>query len=102
MSGLPKYLRQLEGMRMTERPDYSPRETEILKGSSLLFSTKWKTSEETPRDVTIKGFSGFDPDVAVVMIEGETRPALLMACGNTLFDGSIIGSNPRIWIREVL
>lgn len=82
------------------RPDYSPRELRLLSGDVELLKTSWVTNEETPRKVEIKGFGGIDPDVVVVQIEGESRPRWLMACGNTSFDGSIIGTEPKIWIRE--
>jgi hypothetical protein len=85
---------------MNQRPDYSPREKWLLNSIVNLLSTNWITTEEIPRKVKIKGRSVVDLDVVVVEIEGENKPYWLMACGNTSYDGSIIGYDPKIWIRE--
>lgn len=85
-----------------KRPDYSPREVKLLREAPYfgLDGTYWQTNETPPRSVTIKGRAGIDPDVQVVEIDGDPKPRWLMACGNTGFDGHIIGTD--IWIREAV
>ena len=87
---------------ITGRPDYSPREQQLLFGAwdGALKGTKWQTNEEPPRPVTILGRSGIDPDIQVLNIEGEDKPYWLMASGNKLSDGKLVGTD--IWIRETV
>lgn len=84
---------------MSDRPDYSPREQNILCTQHFA-GTSWQTAEATPRKANLLGRVMVDPDVYAIQIEGEDQTRWLMACGNTSFDGSVIGTEPRLWIRE--
>ena len=81
------------------RPTSPARELEIFRYQQFS-GTAWVTNEQRPRPVAILGEAALDPDVMVVRIEGDDRARWLMACGNTSFDGNIVGTD--IWIRPTL
>lgn len=80
-----------------KRPEYSAEEMEIFRSQQLRLHS-WQTTENPPRYVLVMGRSAVDPDVFVVRVSGMSQSKWLMACGNTSFDGNIVGTD--LWVRR--